>query len=131
MTTDYKRMYWSSIHTRKHAEIENREMLEEATQEYKDEILRLQTENKRLRAQIENHKGEGSTTTSTPNRATGVILSSGNSYGFISVEDTPNVFFHVSDCHFYCSQESVGKSVTFQTIQGAKGLVAKHVKLET
>ena len=131
MTTDYKRMYWSSIHKRKQAEIENREMLEEATQEYKDEILRLQAENQRLRAQIETHKGEGSTTTSAPNRATGVILSSGNSYGFISVEDTPNVFFHVTDCRFYCSQESVGKAVTFQTIQGAKGLVAKHVKLET
>ena len=130
MTTDYKKMYWSSIHKRKQAEIENREMLEEATQEYKDEILRLQAENQRLRAQIETLTGGGSTT-SAPNRATGVILSAGNSYGFISVKDTPNVFFHVTDCHFYCSQESVGKAVTFQTIQGAKGLVAKHVKLET
>ena len=130
MTTDYKKLYWSSIHKRKQEQLENRERFDEVTQEYKDEILRLQAENQRLRAQIETLKGGGSTT-SAPNRATGVILSAGNSYGFISVKDTPNVFFHVTDCHFYCSQESVGKAVTFQTIQGAKGLVAKHVKLET
>lgn len=127
MTSDYKKLYWSSIHKRKQEQLENRERFEEATQGYKEEILRLQAENQRLKTKIHHSP----TSSEPPIRHTGMILSAGNSYGFISVKDTPNVFFHVSDCHFYCSQESVGKSVTFQKIQGAKGFVAKHVKHET
>ena len=60
--------------------------------------------------------------------ATGTIKTkTEKGFGFISVEGSPDVFFHLSACNGQFDSLQVGQSVTFDMGQGPKGPKAENV----
>ena len=60
--------------------------------------------------------------------ATGTIKTkTDRGFGFISVEGSPDVFFHNSACAGQYDSLQIGQTVNFDTEQGAKGPKANNV----